>query len=106
MGYKQALEVRGLPFADSLVRNGDGTARSGHRLTAELMRAPDPPTAIFFGNDLAAMGGYKALNERGLRIPEDVAVVGFDNQELIAAHLRPALNTIALPHNEKGRWNT
>jgi LacI family transcriptional regulator len=64
----------------------------------------DPPTAIFCGNDPTAMGTYEALKERGFRIPEDVAVVGFDNQELIAAHLRPALSTIALPHQEMGRW--
>jgi LacI family transcriptional regulator len=50
------------------------------------------------------MGAYEALKERGLRIPEDVAVVGFDNQELIAAHLRPPLSTVALPHYEMGRW--
>ena len=103
-GYKRALEARGLPFDDSLVRNGDGTARSGYRLAAGLIRAPDPPTAIFCGNDPMAMRGYEALKERGLRIPEDVAVVGFDNQELIAAHLRPALSTVALPHHEMGRW--
>jgi LacI family transcriptional regulator len=103
-GYKRALEARGLPFDHSLVRNGDGTARSGYRLAAELMRAPDPPTAIFCGNDQTAMGAYEALKERGLRIPEDVAVVGFDNQELIAAQLRPALSTVALPHYEMGRW--
>jgi LacI family transcriptional regulator len=103
-GYKQALEARGLPFDDSLVRNGDGTARSGYRHGTGLMRLADPPTAIFCGNDPTAMGTYEALKERGLRIPEDVAVVGFDNQELIAAHLRPALSTIALPHQEMGRW--
>ena len=103
-GYKRALEARGLPFDDSLVWNGEGTAKSGYRLAAELMRAHDPPTAIFCGNDQTAMGVYEALKERGLRIPEDVAVVGFDNQELIAVQLRPALSTVALPHHEMGRW--
>ncbi len=50
------------------------------------------------------MGAYEAFKELGLRIPEDVAVVGFDNLELIASHLRPALSTIALPHYEMGQW--
>jgi LacI family transcriptional regulator len=77
------------------LRNGDGYAGSGYRYATELIRVPDPPTAI---------RTYEALKERGLRIPDDVAVVGFDNQELIAAHLRPALSTVALPHREMGRW--
>jgi LacI family transcriptional regulator len=50
-----------------------------------------------------AVGAYEALKERGLRIPEDVSVLGFDDMEL-AAHLRPALTTLALPHYEMGRW--
>jgi len=103
-GYKQALDAHGLAFHSSLVRYGDGTADGGYRYATELMRVGDPPTAIFCGNDPTAMGAYEALKELGLRIPEDVAVVGFDNHELIAAHLRPALSTVALPHYEMGRW--
>jgi LacI family transcriptional regulator len=103
-GYERALEAHGLTFDDSLMTYGDGTASSGYQRAADLMRVSDPPTAIFCGNDPMAMGAYEALKERGLRIPEDVAVVGFDNQELIAAQLRPALSTIALPHYEMGRW--
>ena len=103
-GYKRALEARGLPFDGSLVGYGDGTANAGYESAAALLRAPDPPTAIFCGNDQMAMGAYEAIKEIGLRIPEDVAVVGFDNQELIAAHLRPPLSTVALPHYEMGRW--
>ena len=103
-GYKQALEAQGLTFDDSMMTYGDGTASSGYQRAADLMRVSDPPTAIFCGNDPIAMGAYEAIKERGLRIPEDVAVVGFDNQELIAAQLRPALSTIALPHYEMGRW--
>ena len=50
-----------------------------------------------------AVGAFEALKERGLRIPEDVSVLGFDDMEL-AKHLRPALSTMALPHYEMGRW--
>jgi LacI family transcriptional regulator len=103
-GYRQALAAHGLTFDGSLVTNGDGAAGDGYRRAAELLRASNPPTALFCGNDQMAMGAYEALKELGLRIPEDVAVVGFDNQEIIAAHLRPPLSTIALPHYEMGRW--
>jgi LacI family transcriptional regulator len=51
-----------------------------------------------------AMGAYDAIKELGLAIPRDVAVVGFDNREVIAAHLRPGLTTIALPYFEMGTW--
>lgn len=103
-GYKQALEARGLAFDSSLVGYGDGTANAGYEIAAALLRASDPPTAIFCGNDQMAMGAYEALKEIGLRVPEDVAVVGFDNLDLIAAQLRPPLSTVALPHYEMGRW--
>jgi LacI family transcriptional regulator len=93
-----------LAFDDSLVSYGDGTANAGYERATELVRASDPPTALFCGNDPIAMGAYEALKELGLRLPENVAVVGFDNQELIAAHLRPPLSTVALPHYEMGRW--
>ena len=103
-GYKRALEAHGLAFDGSLVVYGDGTAEAGYECASALLRAPAPPTAIFCGNDQMAMGAYEALGELGLRIPEDVAVVGFDNLELVAAHLRPPLSTVALPHYEMGRW--
>jgi LacI family transcriptional regulator len=103
-GYKRALEAHDLTFDESLITYGDGTASSGYQRAADLMRFPDPPAALFCGNDQVAMGAYEALKEAGLRIPEDVAVVGFDNQELIATQLRPALSTVALPHYEMGRW--
>ncbi len=103
-GYRQALEAGGLEFDASLVRHGDGSSSGGYRGALELMRAAKPPTAIFCGNDETAMGAYEALKELGLRIPGDVAVIGFDNQEIIAAQLRPPLSTVALPHYEMGRW--
>ena len=51
-----------------------------------------------------AMGAYDALRENGLRIPDDMAVIGFDNQEIIAAALRPPLTTMQLPHYQMGQW--
>ena len=59
-------------------------------------------TAVFCHNDRVAMGLYDALREQGLRIPDDLSVVGFDNQIVIAGHLRPPLSTVALPHYEMG----
>jgi LacI family transcriptional regulator len=65
------------------------------------MKLKRPPTAIFCANDLMAVGCYEALHELGLRIPADVAVVGYDDRE-IAQHLHPPLTTVLLPHFEMG----
>ena len=104
-GYKQALAASGVPFDPSLVRYGTTTHTSGgYRCTLELMQLDEPPTAIFCFNDLTAMGAYDALRQRGLAIPGDVAVIGFDNLELIAAQLSPPLSTMELPHYQMGQW--
>ncbi len=103
-GYKQALAAYDVPFDPALVRRGNSMADSGYRYTLELMRLPDPPTALFCGSDRTAMGAYDALRELGLSIPHDVAVRGFDDQALIAPYLRPPLSTSALPQYEMGQW--
>lgn len=103
-GYRQALSEHSLAFDESLVCYSDATARGGYERALELVRRPDRPTAIFCGTDRIAMGAYDAIKESSLRIPQDIAIVGFDNQELIAAHLRPPLSTVALPHYEMGQW--
>lgn len=102
-GFKSALSEAGL-FDPDLVLCGDALAPHGYQSTRALMQREDPPTAIFCGNDRIAMGVYNALHELGLHIPGDVAVLGFDNQEVIAKYLRPTLSTIALPHYEMGEW--
>jgi LacI family transcriptional regulator len=103
-GYEQALTDWGVPVDPQLVTYQGGVAESGYAGVHVLLDLPDPPTAIFCFNDRAAMGAYDALRDRGLRVPQDVAVVGFDNQEIIAAHLRPGLTTLQLPHYEMGAW--
>ena len=69
-----------------------------------LMSLKQRPTALFCYNDRMAMGAYDALRKLNLSIPDDVAVIGFDNQEIIAAHLYPRLTTMQLPHYEMGQW--
>lgn len=107
IGYKKALADYNLPFDETLITTS-GVRREGnyesYDATLNIMQHPNPPTALFCFNDRMAMDTYQALGHLGLSIPNDVAVVGFDNQELIAASLRPSLTTIALPHYEMGKW--
>jgi LacI family transcriptional regulator len=103
-GYKQALSDAGIPFDETLVRVVEAEPEGGYDQAMTLMQTPDPPTAIFCFNDRTAMGAYDALRKLDLSIPEDVAVIGFDNQEIIAAHLYPPLTTMELPHYKMGEW--
>jgi LacI family transcriptional regulator len=101
-GYIRALAEHGVEYDPDLVVHAGGTADDGYETTAALLALPHPPTALFCATDRMAMGAYEAIKERGLRIPQDVAVVGFDDQELIAAFLRPKLTTVALPFTAMG----
>jgi LacI family transcriptional regulator len=101
-GYERALREAGIEPDRFMVRNGHATADGGYAQAAALLDSADPPTAIFCGTDRMAMGAYDAIKERGLAIPDDVAVVGFDDQEVIASYLRPGLTTVALPFEEMG----
>ncbi|MEZ4679110.1 MAG: LacI family DNA-binding transcriptional regulator [Caldilineaceae bacterium] len=102
-GYCQALADHHLPFDPTLVLCQDGEAGAGYDLTLALMAHPDPPTALFYFNDRMAMGGYDALRKLGKRIPDDVGVVSFDNQELIAANLHPPIHH-GTSHYAMGQW--
>jgi LacI family transcriptional regulator len=76
----------------------------GYNATKKLLEQKEIPTAIFCYTDRIAMGAYEAIAEAGLSIPQDISVVGFDNQLNIADALRPALTTVQLPHYEMGAW--
>ncbi len=105
-GCREALAAAGLELDDELVVSGHATADGGYEAAATILdRFPaggGRPTALFCLNDRMAMGAYDAIKERGLTIPGDIAVIGFDNQELIAAYLRPKLTTVALPFEDMG----
>ena len=102
-GYRHALEAAGLRFNPALVV----TTRKWHQnygydAARELMALPEPPDALFCASDSLAFGALDALHRLGYAIPDDVAVVGFDNRPY-AAHQRPPLTTVALPLVEMGR---
>ncbi|CAM3116035.1 Catabolite control protein A [Arthrobacter ulcerisalmonis] len=101
-GARDALTSAGLELDPDLVVAGYATADGGYEAACQILDHPDPPTALFCLNDRMATGAYDAIKERGLRIPDDIAVIGFDNQELIAAYLRPKLTTVALPFQKMG----
>ncbi|MGR0319868.1 LacI family DNA-binding transcriptional regulator [Agromyces sp. ZXT2-3] len=100
-GYLDAMTRAGLR-TDGLVVEGGSDARGGYAATLALLDRE--PTALFCYNDRMAMGAYRAAADRGLRIPDDLSVVGFDDQAPIPESLFPALTTVALPHYEMGAW--
>jgi LacI family transcriptional regulator len=102
-GYSRALEEAGLEVEPSLVRFGLGGEEDGYRYAMELMTTAKPPTAIFCANDRTAWGAYQAVSDLRLSIPEDISIVGFDNQAILAPHLRPGLTTLELPFVAMGR---
>jgi LacI family transcriptional regulator len=99
-GYREALESAGIAFDEGLVSSAEPQQEGGYA-SAEYV-AQSGATAVFCHNDRVAMGLYDGLREQGLSIPTDISVIGFDNQDVIAAHLRPPLSTVALPHYELG----
>ena len=101
-GYQDALRKAGVAFDPELVIKALPEQEGGYEAADQLLRMQPRPTAVFCYNDRVAMGLYDRVKEAGLSIPGDLAVVGFDDQEVIAPHLRPALTSIALPHYDLG----
>jgi len=100
-GYKQALQAADLLIEPELIMNGDFHPESGWELGRALLSQPNPPTAIFACNDLMAIGVLRAATELGLRVPDDLALVGYDDIEL-ASYTNPPLTTIKQPKVEMG----
>lgn len=102
-GFRQAMRHWDVSVDEELVVPGGWTMRGGRDLARHLLSLPKPPTAIFCFNDRMAIGVYEAARGAGFRIPEDLSVVGFDDEDLVA-YLEPGLTTMVLPHNEMARW--
>jgi LacI family transcriptional regulator/LacI family repressor for deo operon, udp, cdd, tsx, nupC, and nupG len=101
-GYKLALEEFGVPFNEELVKYGDSGMLSGIRLTRELLAQDHRPDAIFTGNNLITLGALEAITESGLRIPQDIAIIGFDDMPF-SGTLNPPLTAVRQPAYEIGR---
>lgn len=98
-GYRNTLISAGIALTDEYVYNGDSTIPAGYRAASTLLELSEPPTTIFATNDLMALGALEAATDHGLRVPEDVSILGLDDI-LLCTHVRPMLSTIALPKRE------
>jgi LacI family transcriptional regulator len=104
-GYRSALRIYHLPEAPELIQEGNFFQPDGYAAASTLLNLPDPPTAIFASNDVMAMGAMDAVRKCGLRVPEDVSILGFDDIPQ-AALIHPALTTINQPLEKMGRVAT
>jgi LacI family repressor for deo operon, udp, cdd, tsx, nupC, and nupG len=95
-GYKQAMKTYGLEIDPLLITEGDFYYETGYDLMLKLMSINNPATAIFAANDEMAIGAIKAIQSQGLKVPEDIAIVGFDNIKM-SAIFSPSLTTIGQP---------
>jgi LacI family transcriptional regulator len=101
-GYRHALAAAGIPYDQDLVVSGGSRAEGGAAAAEALLELRPRPTALFTANNLMTIGAIGAVQARGLRIPEDIAVVGFDDFSW-ADVFRPRLTTVAQPTYELGR---
>jgi LacI family transcriptional regulator len=100
-GYRAAMDAAGAPVADGYVRTGTFGYQDGVTGGAVLLDLPQPPTAVFAGSDETAAGVIEAARTRGLRIPEDISIVGFDDSQ-VAWFASPPLTTVRQPLHEMG----
>jgi DNA-binding LacI/PurR family transcriptional regulator len=100
-GYRAALDAAGVPVDRALIRDGAFEIAGGLEQATALLRLPDPPTAIFALNDGMAIGVYHAAHQAGLRIPQDLSVVGYDDY-LLDRWLVPPLTTVRQPLHDMG----
>lgn len=92
--FCRAMEEAGLPVPEEYIQESDWSVESGQRAIKRLMALPMPPTAVFAASDTIAIGALEAAQAMGYRVPEDIAIMGFDNIN-IASWVRPRLTTVA-----------
>jgi LacI family transcriptional regulator len=100
-GYQQALRKSELPITPSMIEHGDFRQPSGYQAMSRLLDQPDPPDAVFAANDEMAIGAIEAIRNRGLNVPDDLAVIGFDDIQM-ASYIQPSLTTVRQPMRQFG----
>lgn len=103
-GFLDRVSEAGVDASTVHVVAVESEPAGGYAAAMELLAGPQRPSAIFCFNDRLALGAYRACAELGLRIPEDVSIMGFDNHEYVADGVYPGLTTIELPHYDMGVW--
>lgn len=101
-GFRQALLTNGIEIDSKYIQEGDSSMESGYNQMQKLLALEIPPTALFVFNDEMAFGALKAVRDNGFRVPEDIAIVGFDNLEMSTV-VTPTLTTINQPRYEIGK---
>jgi DNA-binding LacI/PurR family transcriptional regulator len=101
-GFRSTLTASGIALPKAYIQTGDSSMQSGYDATRTLLSRPERPTAIFATNDLMALGAVEAAIDHGLRVPEDLSVIGLDDI-MLGRHVRPPLTTVAIPKQELAR---
>ncbi|MCT2537846.1 LacI family transcriptional regulator [Aquibacillus koreensis] len=104
-GYKATLMQHGIEMRKDATYHGDFTENSGYEGIKYILSGPNPPTAIFVSNDTMVIGAYKAISELGLRVPEDISIIGFDNS-FFSSYLNPSLTTIDISFTDLAKRAT
>jgi DNA-binding LacI/PurR family transcriptional regulator len=101
-GYRKALTTAGLKIDEKLIKTGDFKTDSGYRLANEFIASSSPPRAIFVANNLMTLGALRAIREQGVQVPQDIALVGFDDMPW-SSELCPPLTAVSQPTYELGQ---
>ena len=101
-GFCRAMEEAGLPVLPELVRESSFLEQRSYEIARQLLQLPEPPTAIFAANDVSAVGVLRAVKDAGRRVPEDVAIIGYDGAPFTQL-TEPPLSTVEQPASEMGR---
>lgn len=101
-GYMAQLTKHGIKVDKDLIKQGDYSMESGYLAAKALLCSEERPTAIFAANDVMALGALKRLTEQGVRVPQDISLVGFDDIAM-ASYSTPSLSTVRMPKYEMGR---